>query len=137
MKKSALLVYDNLDDRTEVNTMLASLSPADRMAFLDWCCRTCGKVRPAVRKMRDRIDGAYRSDRDDDALTREIFYDFWMLTAQWRLDAAYATVALERFARGHELPPVPPPAGRTSPPPSSSCGRPPVPLHSPCTHTTG
>lgn len=116
--KSALLTMDDLDSRREVHVLLHRLSPAKRVAFLDWCCQTCGGVRPKMREWLDgawvptafakRVDAAVRSDRDDDCLTNEIFHDFWILVCQWGLDGERAAKVLERYVRTGQLPPSSP-----------------------------
>lgn len=115
--KHALLTMDTKDDRREVWVMLHRLAPLRRVAFLDWCCRDCGGVRPKMRELvggewrpsvfAGRVDAATRSDRDDTALTNEIYTDFWILTCQWNLDGERAARVLERYVKTGELPPSP------------------------------
>lgn len=128
MKKHPLVSMDTKDDRREIWSCLHRLSPKDRMRFLDWCCLSCNNVRPQYRKMKDRYEGAYRNDAYDNALTNEIYTDFWMLTCQWDLDAEYAARVLERFVKTGDLPP---------PSAVSSCSSLPVSTRTSCKTSNG
>lgn len=94
---------DNLDDRREIWHLLARLPPRRRYQFLAWCCRqTTAKPQPLPSwfRMTPRILAAERGDeRQDMALTNEIYGDLWALGYQYGLSTALATLELERIVR--------------------------------------
>lgn len=103
--KSQLLQFDTRDDRREVCTLLAKLSPAERIAWLRWCCKqaTLGGKRgmhPKIqRKTLELADQARRSDDADQRLTLDLYFDLWALSAQWKFEVATAVTELERRVR--------------------------------------
>lgn len=107
----AYLRLDTTDDRREIYVLLARISPARRIRFLDWCCsqsRVGGEVRPCVaQKTRERADKARWDSSVDQALTWEIMQDVFKLSMQYDLDLDAAAVALERYVRHGVLPPFP------------------------------
>lgn len=88
--KPRFLVYDNLDDRREIHTLLAKLSPQNRKRWLGWCCRqaTLGKsrFRPGVA-------------RKTEGHAIEIFFDFWLLVSQFEVDVDVCVAKLAELAK--------------------------------------
>lgn len=103
--KSQLLQFDTRDDRREVCALLAKLSPAERIAWLRWCCKqaTLGGKRgmhPKIqRKTLELADQARHSDDADQRLTLDLYFDLWALSAQWKFQVASAVTELERRVR--------------------------------------
>jgi uncharacterized protein YprB with RNaseH-like and TPR domain len=118
VRKSQLLTMDDRDTKLEIRHLLTKLSPHRRVAFLEWCGLNAARPARIVvdRKvdlpntMQERVVAAYRSDRDDDVLTNDVLCNFWMLVAQWGLDAERAALVLEQYVRRGDLPPSPRPA---------------------------
>jgi hypothetical protein len=127
VRKSFLLTMDDRDTKVEIRYLLSKLSPHRRVEFQRWCCANAARPVQSVmdrradlpNTMRDRLNAAYKSDRDDDVLTAEILCDFWVLVAQWGLDAERAARVLEQYVKRGELPPspVPSPSSPVSTPP--------------------
>ncbi len=97
------LILNTKDDRREIITLLGKLSPADRRAFLGWCCR---QVDPNLRmrpKPADRdaafVAGAFKDDETDWRYTLSLFYDFWALVMQYGCDPMTMSLELERRVR--------------------------------------
>jgi hypothetical protein len=102
--KPIAVVYDNLDDRRELYCLFARLSPAQRIAFLDWCCRQSAVPNSACRPgvsaaMRERAKLAQRDSSADEKLTIECLLDVYNLSIQYTLDLAYVARALEYVVR--------------------------------------
>lgn len=97
--KHPVVVHDNLDDRREVWQLLDRISPAKRIAWLDWCCSHChlprGKCRPRVTREKTRGE------------TTEIYLDFWSLLLMHKPDEEdmVAKLFLDRLVQlvRHEL----------------------------------
>lgn len=98
--------HDTLDDRRELWHLLHRLTPADRFRFLGWCCKcvylpnttvhpTPSWVRMA-RRMRDATAG---DDRQDNALTTEIYADMFALGLQYHLSFAQVAPVLEALVK--------------------------------------
>ncbi|VTT96582.1 unnamed protein product [Gemmataceae bacterium] len=102
MNHPSLLTLDTLDDRRELHTLLARLSPRARVSFLAWCCgQVTGRVRPvASARMGSTVGAAYRCGRADDRLTNEVYGDLLSLAANYGFDLAAAAAELERRVRG-------------------------------------
>lgn len=102
------ILYDNLDDRREIYRLLSRLAPAVRVKWLEWCCKqvTVPNSRihpePSYRRMRGRIDEAYRHDRGDEVLVAEVYFDVWQLAHQYHLDLDKATAKLVETVRWAE-----------------------------------
>jgi len=98
-----MLAYETLDDRREVYGLLARLPPADRVAFLSWCCgRVPGgaKLAPAPAPwLAARAAAARRCDRADARLTAEVYVDFWALVNAYHLAPGPALAELARRVR--------------------------------------
>ena len=97
---------DTLDDRREVWSLLARLSPRARYQFLAWACSQCflphTRVHPTPSwlRMGKRIRDATAGDESQDlALTNEIYTDLWMLVTQYRLSARATAERLEAFVK--------------------------------------
>lgn len=97
---------DTLDDRREVWSLLARLSPKNRFRFLGWACRQCYLPRttihpaPSWLRMGPRIKAATSGNESQDlSLTNEIYTDLWMLVMQYGLCARATAERLESFVR--------------------------------------
>lgn len=108
MTKPAYLQLDTLDDRKEIYTLLARLSPARRLAWLRWCCRRAVVPNSAThpgpaRKTVELAELARRDSSADERLTLDVFFDFWNLTGlNYELDPQLALNRLVEMARGGE-----------------------------------
>ncbi len=102
---SQILVLDNVDDRRELHSLLHRLPPAQRLAFLKYCCSQVPKTNsnrlpePAVWKMRATMEMAYRCEKASEVLTNEIYCDILTLFNSFSLDAMATATALERLVR--------------------------------------
>jgi hypothetical protein len=71
--------------------LLARLRPSIRMAWLCWACREsvrCGsKIEPGV-------------SPHSSGLAMEVYFDFWLLVANYRLDPEKALACLVDVAKG-------------------------------------
>lgn len=90
MPKSIVLSLDTRDDRTEMVSALSRLSPADRLAWLAWCCK---RVKG---KHGDKVRVAARSTGDNPV---EVFMDAQQLFLSYDLDPIPAAVMLERLVK--------------------------------------
>ncbi len=106
--KPTYLVLDTLDDRREIHGLLARLPPAERVRFLERCCKRvpadgAGRLPvPSVRAMRDTADAARRCERSNERLTTEVYADLLSLAANYRADLAKFAVDLERRVKEFE-----------------------------------
>jgi len=118
-----LLLLDTLSDRREIWSLLHRLSPARRLAFLWWVCKAASKpganCPEPVPEMREYVRQAMRCDRADERLTNMVYADTWAVANQYDFDMGRGAVALERYARTGELPPVRPAPPATAAAPSS------------------
>ncbi|WP_020475751.1 hypothetical protein [Zavarzinella formosa] len=101
--KPSFLVYDTLDDRREIHTLLSRLHP--RMA-VNWLEKLCLKAvvhgaRPGPsRAMRERVEMAIRKGGEHHRrLVNEIYMDVWMLCSQHGLNIDEAVRNLEELAK--------------------------------------
>jgi hypothetical protein len=107
---------DTLDDRREAWYLLHRLSPRHRFRFLHWLCQHAylprSKLHPQASwfRMGPRIRKATQGDdRQDYALTQEIYSDILALCLQYQLSAKFAVQSLEQAVRrGLRSLPVPP-----------------------------
>ena len=100
------VLHDNLDDRREIHQLLARLSPARRVAFVDECCRNAvlpgSEIRPGVaRKTRDLAEVARRDSSADSRLTLDLFMDLWYLHLHYRWDFDRSLGRLVELVRRH------------------------------------
>lgn len=99
------LVHDNLDDRKSMMELLHRLPPFRRVAFLEYCCRRATMLRnsgihPGI--LQSSYDLAHQAMRDssaDDMLTLDLWYDLWVLCAQYNLDIETMLAPLVDSAR--------------------------------------
>lgn len=100
-----ILAVDDLDSRREVCTLLGKLSPAERIAWLRWCCKQAtlnkrSSLHPKVQqKTLNLADQARKDDGADMRLTLDLYFDLWALSAQWRFSLEDAMRELERRVR--------------------------------------
>ncbi len=103
------LALNTLDDRRELDRLLARLPPRRRVAFLARCCGRAAvphsATRPGVRHDTwARVPSAERDDEADRRLTTEVYFDLWCLAMQYGLDLRQAALDLEAevkaFCRG-------------------------------------
>lgn len=117
--KAEVVRLDTLDDRREVATsLLHSLTPDDRVAFLEWVCRfawlTCpaisavmSYVRPDYWAMIPVLYASRRGDRAANvALCNAVWTDLFHLSHQHGVDYLACLVELENWAKGRERTPV-------------------------------
>ena len=100
------LLHDNLDDRREIHQLLARLSPARRVAFVDECCLAAvlpgSVVHPGVaQKTRDLAELARRDSSADTRLTLNLFMDLWYLHLHYRWDFDRSLARLVQLVRLH------------------------------------
>lgn len=100
------VLHDNLDDRREIHQLLARLSPARRVAFVDECCRNAvlpgSEIRPGVaQKTRDLAEVARRDSSADSRLTLNLFMDLWYLHLHYRWDFDRSLARLVELVRRH------------------------------------
>ena len=106
-KKPPLVVYDNRDDRKEVVTLLARLSPAMRVFWLSWCCRQVNGNGHSALKQQVSMDTIKLMEQArwdsscDQRLTQECWTDVWYLAAQHGLDMEAALLRLVAVAKKH------------------------------------
>jgi hypothetical protein len=97
------LVYDTLDDRREIHTLLSKLHPRVAVCWLDKLCKraTIHGARPGPsRAMWARVEVAERKGGDAAArLANEIYGDVWMLCSQHGLNIDDAIRQLEELVR--------------------------------------
>lgn len=110
--KPTALIYDTLDDRREIWSLLHRLHPLRRVRFLRLCCQQVtlpgGSQSPAPSyRMHERIRAALRDDTADEWLTNEIYGDLFQLAHQWRLDLDTVTRRLEEVVKGKDSLPLP------------------------------
>ena len=101
---TTVLSVDNLDDRREVHELLRKLSPARRVAWLEWACGQSKLNRfkePIVvaRKTRELAELAQRDSSADNALTVDVYLSMWMLAMQFQLDLDKALAKLVGMVR--------------------------------------
>lgn len=102
--KPRILVFDTLDDRREIVTLLDKLPPAKRIAWLSWCCRQSAKPQKGMfprvqQKTKELADKARWDTVASDRLTVECYSDLWHLVGQYDLDVDRAVNRLERMVR--------------------------------------
>lgn len=97
---------DTLDDRREIWHLLHRISPRDRFRVLGILCKSAKlpgsnqSPLPSWFRMQGRVLAAQRGDEKQDlALTNEIYTDIWMMVAQYGLSAKFAAETLEAFVR--------------------------------------
>jgi hypothetical protein len=99
------ILLDTLDDRREIWQLLHRLHPARRLEFLQWCCDLAARSgtragEPVVsHRMKARLRGAMRDDREDERLTHEVYTDFWCLVHQYEMSEQLASAELVRRVR--------------------------------------
>ena len=84
-QKPLFLAHDNKDDRSESHRQLEKLDNVERLAWLTWCCRRC------------QLPAMVPPDHAGSAM--EVWFDFWNLTNDYRLDPELPMRILERMAR--------------------------------------
>ena len=103
MSKPQFLVYDTLDDRREIHTLLQKLHPRKAVAWLDRLCRKAAVhgTRPGPsRAMMGRVEEAVRKGGEPHRrLVNEIYMDVWMLCSQHGLAIDDAVRGLEELVR--------------------------------------
>ena len=100
--KPSILSIDTLDDRREIVTLLARLSPENRVLFLARAClRTPSPspIRPNMRAMRQRVVEAATCEKADQMLTNEIYGDLLMASTQFNLDLLLVAIDLQNLVR--------------------------------------
>lgn len=90
MPRSKSLILDTRDDRREIHQLLESITPADRLAWLQWCCNQVKGPHGDKIKVR-------RTTTGENAM--ELFLDFWQLVVQYEFDPTPAAERLEEIAR--------------------------------------
>ena len=117
---------DTVDDRREVGTMLARLSPDDRLSWLGACCDMASRGKPArifpdwnVRRLTIQARGDTAAARLQLQTVRE---DFHCLLVAYDLAPARPLELLTRMVRRSSPMLAPPP--RLSPPSSGRSGTP-------------
>ena len=88
--KPRYLVYDNVDDRSEIIYLLEKLPPAKRLAWLGWCCTKSAVPNSGVRP---------RVSAKSTGASLEVFFDLWALAAQYELDVDGAVRRLVEMVR--------------------------------------
>lgn len=85
---------DNLDDRREIAYLLTRIPPVLRVRWLKWCCEKCwfpnSRVHPTVG----------HGTTGEPAMA--IYFDFWNLTNEYRLDPLVGLNALIEIVRAWE-----------------------------------
>ena len=103
MPRPRELILNTKDDRREIITLLGKLPPAERRAFLGWCCRqvdqNCRTLPTPSRRDVPFMRLAYRDDDTDWRYTLSLFYDFWALVMQYGCDPLTLSLELERLVR--------------------------------------
>lgn len=104
---SETLLYDTRDDRRELWHLLHRVPPLWRICWLECCCQRVvlqGTTRnhPVVsQRMQQITEEAYQEDRSDQALTNQVYYDFWILVHQWQLQPLEALLQAEQMAQAY------------------------------------
>lgn len=89
--KPTYLVFDNLDDRRDIFTLLTKLRPSQRWQFLRLSAQFCNS-KPKPQILLDSTDttltqAAERGcDKSNDVVTNSVFRHLWHLAAQYELD---------------------------------------------------
>lgn len=92
--------YDNRMDRLEVHGLLQRIPPALRVRWLRWCCTKCflpGSTHQPVVTLHP--SAVVRQDGEN---PMEVYFDFWALVNQYRLNPAQALEALVYIVRSWE-----------------------------------
>lgn len=103
--KNPILIIDTVDDRREIWHLLHRLPPADRVRFLQAVSalvkpNEVGHLPvPSIWQMQTRIQDAYRSDRDDEWLTNEVYCDTLQILNVWKVHPDQLTQLLTEWVR--------------------------------------
>ena len=104
MSTHPLLYHDTRDDRTEIHRLIDRLTPRQRVAFLEACCRAAvlprSQIRPTV--LPSTYELCRQAEHDDSAsgpLTMDVFLSMWVLTTEYQFDLRKALDLLVATAR--------------------------------------
>lgn len=119
LPRPAVLLHDTLDDRREVVTsLLSSLPPDGRMAYLEWVCEFAWESRPEIRRAVSSLAPDYagmgsllRECRKGCItslyrLSNQVWTDVFHLCHQYGVDYLACVVELENRAKGREPTPA-------------------------------
>lgn len=102
--KPVYLSMDTLDDRKEIIGLLNHLSPADRVAWLEFQCKKAAKPylglapKPSQETLR-LAEMARWDDKASERLTIEVYLDTIHLSTQYDHDLLAAAKGLERVVK--------------------------------------
>jgi hypothetical protein len=102
--KPRFLIYDNLDDRREIHTLMGKLSPQSRIEFVAQCCRDAplqvSRKNPHIAAKTLELAKTARWDSSaDERLTTELYFDLWSLANGFDFDLDIALARLVQMVR--------------------------------------